>query len=245
MSNRDITKAAALIRDLQHGEMSDFSDLPFPSIVYGFTGIGPLSITRPGTAFGFVWKGTVTIEIDGESQTIGPLRYFALPVCQSLVITGDAAGFLVHRIDYFGLPMVGGPVEERGRLKYIDGCSDSLIISPPLKGDPCFNLLHFPAGIDQTRHTHPSIRAGLIHKGKGVCHTANSTEDLLPGKMFILYPDAIHAFSTMGTDGMWLTVFHPETDFGPTHEEHPMLNRTIVDGVSAKHLDAIRTKDII
>ena len=54
MSNRDIIKAAALIRDLHHGEMSDFSDLEFPSIVYGFTGAGPLSITRPGTAFGFV-----------------------------------------------------------------------------------------------------------------------------------------------------------------------------------------------
>ena len=141
--------------------------------------------------------------------------------------------------------MVGGPVEDRGRLKYIDGCSDSLLISPPLKGDPCFNLLHFPAGIDQTRHTHPTIRAGLIHKGSGVCHTQSSTEPLTPGKMFILYPDAIHAFSTLETEGMSLTVFHPDTDFGPTHEEHPMLNRTIVDGISARHIDAIRTKELV
>lgn len=236
---------AALIRDLQHGEMSDFSTIPFPSIVYGFTGEAPLVLTRPGTAFGFVWQGEAQIETDGEGQTVKPLRYFALPFHKSLTISGNAKGFVVVRLDYFGLPTLGGPVEDRGRLKYIDGCSDSLLIAPPLKGDPCFNLLHFPRGIDQTRHTHPSIRAGLIHKGQGVCHTASGTEPLEPGKMFILYPDAIHAFSTAGTDGMTLTVFHPDTDFGPTHEEHPMLNRTIVDGVSAKHIDAIRTKELV
>ena len=235
---------AALIRDLAHGEMSDFSAYPFPSIVYGFRGKEKLVIAREGTLFGFVWKGTATIEAEGDTRIVGAMRYFAVPTGGKLVLSGDAVGFGVLRLAYRGLAQVGGPVEERGRLKYIDGCSDSLLIAPPLKGDPCLNLLHFPAGIDQTKHTHPTIRAGLIHKGAGICHTATTSEDLLPGKMFILYPDAIHGFSTVGTEGMTLTVYHPDTDFGPTHEEHPMLNRTIVDGVSAKHLDAIRTKEI-
>ena len=43
---------------------------------------------------------------------------------------------------------------------------------------------------------------------------------------------------------MDLTVFHPDTDYGPTHENHPMLNRTIVEGVSAREIDKIRTKEI-
>lgn len=236
---------AALVRDLQHGQMSDFSHLAYPSVVYGFLGAEPLRISRPGTAFGFVWEGEARIECDGDRQSIKALRYFSLPVHDELIVSGPAKGFVVLRCDYFGLPMVGGPVESRGRLKYIDGCSDSLLIAPPLKGDPCFNFLHFPPGIDQTRHTHPTIRAGLIHKGQGHCHTETGSETLSPGRMFILFPDAIHAFSTIGTEGMSLTVFHPDSDFGPTHEEHPMLNRTIVDGVSAKHIDAIRTKELV
>ena len=57
---------------------------------------------------------------------------------------------------------VGGPIEEDGNghltgmLAYIDGCSDSILIHPPILGAPCLNHLHFPSGIKQTQHTHPS-----------------------------------------------------------------------------------------
>jgi quercetin dioxygenase-like cupin family protein len=234
-----------MIRDLEHGLMSDFGDRAFPSKVYGFLAErGDLSIEEAGTFFGFVWTGEVSFLVDGRVQSVGEGEYFSLPFEARLAVTGTGKGFGVLRCGYRGLFAVGGPVETRGRLKYIDGCSDTLLISPPLRGDPCFNLLHFPAGIDQTKHTHPTIRAGLIHRGSGLCHTATGSEELLPGRMFILFPDAVHAFSTVGTEGMALTVFHPDSDFGPTHDEHPMLNRTIVDGVSAKHLDAIRTREI-
>lgn len=54
-------------------------------------------------------------------------------------------------------------------MAYIDGCSDTLLISPLMFGDPCFNHLHFPKGIKQTLHTHPSGRAGLIVRGRGWC----------------------------------------------------------------------------
>ncbi|MCJ9750397.1 AraC family ligand binding domain-containing protein [Neorhizobium sp. BETTINA12A] len=238
--------STALIRDLSHGLMSDFSDTEFPSQVYGFRAGEPdLLLRGPGTLFGFVWTGEKEIVSDGRTYRVGAMQHFSIPVESQLSLTGSGTGYGVLRIGYIGLASVGGPVEERGRLKYIDGCSDTLLISPPLRGDPCFNFLHFPTGIDQTKHTHPSIRAGLIHKGSGVCHTAEGTETLSPGKMFILYPDAIHAFSTDGTQGMSLTVFHPDSDFGPTHDEHPMLNRTIVNGVSARHLDGIRTTEIV
>src|SRR5262249_24436403 len=113
---------------------------------------------------------------------------------------------------------------------YIDGCSDTLLVAPPLKGDPCFNLLHFPPKIMQTKHTHPSVRAGYIHEGRGRCWTANGCEPLLPGSMFLLFPDAIHAFETEESE-MRLTFSHPDPDLGRTQEEHPMLNRTIVNGL--------------
>jgi len=224
--------------------MSDFSGYDFPSVVYGFDNGPPIELTRAGTLFGFVWTGTLKIQVADNEHEIPQLRYFSIPSRTNATLSGDARGFAVLRLDYFGLTTVGGPIEDKGRLKYIDGCSDTLLISPPMKGDPCFNLLHFPAGISQTKHTHPSIRAGLIHGGKGICLTETGAEELKPGTMFILYPEAIHAFSTEDSNGMNLTVFHPDSDFGPTHEEHPMLNRTIVDGVSARHIEEIRTKEL-
>lgn len=233
---------AALVQLLRHGLMADFSGIDYPTNVYGFIN-DQLSIDLPGTAYGYVWRSDAVMSVDGgDAFRINQGCYFSVPVTKRLQIFGGT-GFIAHRIDYRGLHMVGGPAEKIGRLRYIDGCSDSLLISPPLKGDPCFNLLHFPKGINQTKHTHPTIRAGLIHEGHGWCHTADGVHALDPGKMFILYPDAIHAFATVH-EPMTLTVYHPDSDFGPTHEEHPMLNRTIVDGVSAKHLDAIRTKEI-
>jgi hypothetical protein len=41
---------------------------------------------------------------------------------------------------------------------------------------------------------------------------------------------------------MVVMAYHPDSDFGPEDENHPMINRTIVDGMSAAGLAAIRTK---
>jgi quercetin dioxygenase-like cupin family protein len=234
-----------LTYDLRHGLLADFGQTEFPCKVFGITlRQVNFSLDEPGTLFGFVWKGTAIFQFGGLSKVVMAGEYFSLPFRETFRADGDAIGFAALRLGYYGLPTVGGPVEPRGRLKYIDGCSDTLLISPPLRGEPCFNLLHFPEDIRQTNHTHPTMRAGLIHAGAGYCHTNGATEELLPGKVFVLYPNAVHAFSTVGTTGMTLTVFHPDSDFGPTHHEHPMLNRTIVGGVSARHLDSIRTKNL-
>jgi quercetin dioxygenase-like cupin family protein len=237
----------ALIQDLTHGLMADFSDTDHPSKVYGLSE-GGLKIEEHGTLYGFVMRGSVRAEyrngLETNHQSIHRLQYFSIPH-QGIHLSAFGQGFCVNRIGYHGFGNIGGPIEQQGRLKYIDGCSDSLLIGPPVKGDPCMNLLDFPEGIDQTMHTHPTIRAGLIHSGRGICNTDEGPMQLERGKMFILYPDAPHAFSTVGTDGMTLTVFHPDTDTGPWHDDHPMLNRTIVDGVSAAGLDDIRTKEIV
>jgi len=138
----------------------------------------------------------------------------------------------------------GGPIEEHGRLKYIDGCTDSLLIPPVIKGDPCFNHLHFPKHITQTPHTHPSIRAGLVYRGNGECLLGDGTIiPLTKGNVFLLVPEGVHSFNTK-EETMDIIVFHPDSDFGPEHDEHPMINRTIVDGVSAKHKAGIRTEVI-
>ena len=61
----------------------------------------------------------------------------------------------------------------------------------------------------------------------------------LDGKM---YPNGTHSFMTPETNGMDVIAFHPDSDFGATDINHPMINRTIVDGVSANMLEDIRTK---
>ena len=144
--------------------------------------------------------------------------------------------------------MIGGPIEQKGRLLYIDGCSDSLLIPPVIKGDPCLNYLHFPAQISQTRHTHPSMRVGVVARGGGRC-VVPSNEDgtgiditipLTPGNIFVIPTDGHHSFFTDDSE-MDVIAYHPDSDTGPTHNDHPMINRTIVDGVSAAYLDEIRT----
>lgn len=148
---------------------------------------------------------------------------------------------VIDRVGYQGLPMVGGPVERTGRLRYIDGCTDTVLIGPPVIGDPCLNLLHFPKNIRQTMHTHPSLRCGITLSGKGRAIFPDGEVPLEAGSCWFLKTGGQHAFYTDDSE-LLVSAWHPDTDTGPSHHDHPMLNRTMVEGVSAKHIDAIRTK---
>lgn len=233
--------AAALVVDLSHGLLLDVSDTPHPARVYGIAGDRLALRDEPGTVYGYCWRGSITIHPDGgRPRTAFEGDFFAVSMPHGGRFSGGS-GYAIHRLGFEGMTMVGGPVENRGRLRYIDGCSCTELIAPLRVGDPTLQFLHFPRGIRQTHHTHPTLRAGLIHAGKGRCWTEAGHQELRPGRMFILTPDAPHGFET-DESTMDLTVCHPDSDVGPTDEENPMLSRTIVEGVSAKHIDAIRTK---
>ena len=137
--------------------------------------------------------------------------------------------------------LMGGPIEFEGRLKYIDGCTDSLLLPPWKKGEPCLNHLHFPAGINQTEHTHPSDRLGVIVRGRGWCDTPDGTFELRPGMLWRIPAGGVHKFRTE-SEYMDVIAFHPDSDFGPEDENHPMINRTIVNGVSASLIPEIQTR---
>src|SRR4029453_8301352 len=100
------------------------------------------------------------------------------------------------RLGYRGVFMIGGPIESSGRLRYIDGCTDSLLIPPQLAGDPCLNVLYFPPDVSQKEHTHPSVRLGLIVRGSGECCTRDRTYPLSSGQPFIIQPNGLHRFRT-------------------------------------------------
>src|SRR5262249_6536927 len=140
-----------------------------------------------------------------------------------------------YRYGYRGLLTVGR-IEAAGRLSYLNGCSSTVLVPPPRAGDPVFNHLHIPKGINQTPHTHPSIRFGVVVRGSGIAYGGgelNSREwskPLTEGCVFLLPAGELHAFCTVYSDhGLDLVTYHPDSDWGPTDEDHPMLNATLVE----------------
>ena len=126
------------------------------------------------------------------------------------------------------LPPCGGYMENLGRNKYIDGCSASLLVMPPHKGDPCVNHLHIVAGTLQTEHHHPSDRIGMVVRGRGRAHhEAGSPMVLHPGKAWRIPAGERHHFET-GEDALDVLVFHPDSAWGPTDDAHQMLDATII-----------------
>ena len=137
------------------------------------------------------------------------------------------AALIVSRLGYRGLRQVGGPIEETGRLTYIDGCTDTLLVCPPRLGEPCLNHLHIPPHTAQSQHTHPSERIGVIASGSGECRTQEGVYPLVPGMGWRIPPGCVHSFYT-AESALDVIAWHPDSDFGPTDENHPMINKTIL-----------------
>jgi quercetin dioxygenase-like cupin family protein len=171
--------------------------------------------------------------IEGEARAHTSLGSFSLaPGMYACLLEGSVGGagtgLVISRLGVFGMFQIGGPIEAQGRLRYIDGCTDSLLLAPPLRGDPCLNHLHIPAGTAQSRHTHPSLRVGVIARGAGYCVTPDARYPLRAGLAFLIAPDAVHSFLTE-ENALDVVVYHPDSDSGPTHHDHPMINRTILE----------------
>ncbi len=171
-----------------------------------------------GTHFGFVHSGRIQLKCDSGQFGIGAGMYFSVPgACQ---IHGHGSrGIVCTRRSYRGFFQIGGPVEEAGRLRYIDGCSDSLLIAPAVCGDPCLNLLHIPPGTAQT---------------------PGQTFALSMGTIFVIPAETVHSFHTTESE-LRVIAWHPDSDTGPSHDDHPMVNRTMVNGISASQIPEIRT----
>ncbi len=221
----------------QTGQLAD-CDPNFPSVLSAWDE-APLALSPNGSHFGFVAEGGAVLEVPQGRFELCEGMYFSVPG-EGEVRGGR--GIAMTRVGHESFFQVGGPVERGGRLKYIDGCTDSLLVAPIKLGDPCLNLLYFPEGIDQTAHTHPSDRIGLILWGRGDCVTPDGVEKLEAGKIFRIHAEGRHKFRTLRGSDMVVIAYHPDSDYGPTDEIHPMINRTVVDGVSASQIDAIRTR---
>lgn len=236
------TYSGMILKPLQEKSSYSFEQYPHPSSVQTWNS-DKVNLSRLGTHFGYVSDGTARLQCSLGEFTLKKGMYFS--VSGEAVIDGarGGEGFVSCRLGYYGGFYIGGPIERFGRLCYINGMSDSVLIAPLVKGDPCLNYLMIPPGIDQTSHTHPTVRIGAIVEGSGYCQMGGKQIEMKAGHLFVLHADEVHSFHTR-EDCLRIVLYHPDSDSGPSHEDHPMLNRTIVEGKSAAQIDEIRTREI-
>ena len=228
--------------DTSHGTIADLGADEFPSAVAGWAE-APLHVDAVGTHFLFVSDGTAELTCCSGTFAVAAGMYAAVP--GRLRLAGGR-GLVITRFGHHGFFHLGGPVESTGRLRYIDGCTDSLLVPPVVRGDPCLNLLCLPPGTRQTPHTHPSFRAGLIIRERGWCLAGGERLPLAPGRAFVIDAGEEHCFHTDDA-AMLVLAFHPDSDVGPVDEDHPMINRTFPVGfdrrvVEASGVSGVRTK---
>lgn len=176
--------------------------------------------------------GRAMLEIDGKKYDLESNQYFGLKVLEKGAVLFCEKLFLVIRLGYL-VPNSIGWVENKGRLSYIDGCSDSLLVYPARMGDSSLNVLFFPPGIEQTYHTHPSIRMGCVIDGQGISDSGELGQtiehELTKETAFCLIEHERHRFRTTVKSSMTVIAFHPDGDWGPTDHNHTMLNRTYIN----------------
>jgi mannose-6-phosphate isomerase-like protein (cupin superfamily) len=81
----------------------------------------------------------------------------------------------------------------------------------------------------------------MIVEGSGECETPEANIPMQPGQIILIPAYCIHKFRTI-ENKLTVICFHPDSDTGFTHVNHPMLMRTFVAGTSASNLPEIQTK---
>lgn len=214
------------------GKMLDVFKNMYPSAGYMFENeeVSLPEFCKFCSIYGYSY-GNSSIIVDGKEYKLEKGQYFSLGVTDKVSVNSTDKLFVVVRLGYI-VPNNIGWVEKQGRLSYIDGCSDSLLIYPARLGDSSLNLLYFPPGIDQTFHRHPSIRLGCVIDGEGFSDVGENnsveTRSLTSGNSFCLLEQERHRFKTKDSS-MTVIAFHPDGDWGPTDHNHTMLNRTYKD----------------
>jgi quercetin dioxygenase-like cupin family protein len=200
----------------------DRTDSMYPCTLYKITN-NTFDIPKNSTVYGFVIDGTVTIS---ETKTLIKHEFFSFNShyeSKKIIIRGSVG--IIIKYGFNGQNVFGGPVESQGRLCYINNCSDSLLVYPPRMGDASMSLLHFPPGIIQDFHTHPSFRLGIVFRGSGYAECKTGKQKLESGCVFCMEEQEIHRFVTEDNQ-LSVISFHPDGDWGPTDHDHTLLNRT-------------------
>ena len=198
-------------------------DLPGIGRVYGFAG-DALIWQRGATRWVLIADGPCAVQAPQGQFVLAAGMFAVLPDCGQL---SGGRGLLIETAETLGVFQIGGPPEQLGRLRYIDGCTDSLLVCPPRLGLPCLNHLHLPSHTRQSHHSHPSDRVGIIARGRGRACMDDHRIELHAGMGWWIPARTAHHFETDG-DTLDVLAWHPDSDFGPTDQAHPMVNRTLL-----------------
>jgi len=202
----------------------DRTDFMYPTELQKITN-GTFTLKPHSTIYGFVLDGVVKIK---DTKVMEKHEFFSFSPEFSSSLTIEGTAIIITRHGFKGQTVLGGPIEKQGRLCYINHCSDSLLVYPPRMGDSSMSFLHFPPGIVQDFHTHPSFRIGIIFRGKGYAEGKNKKYLLEPGVVFCMEEQEVHRFVTEDEE-LSVISFHPDGDWGPTDHDHTLLNRTYLN----------------
>jgi len=261
----DATHSMYPTRMLVAGGERGYTETDHTRHTYGYVLEGSCEVKFDGHSFtlneGAYFSLPGRFQLIDTHPGLGHVRYRTDYVCERIVLRNLGAVtskiILIQRFGLRGLVTVGrldppqpnysGEGADRdarfgpGRLSYIDGCSDTLLVPPARLGEACLNYLFFPRGVLQTQHTHPSIRMGIVVDGLGYAwqqadgHGHGWEKPLERGNIFMLEESELHSFKTTeGHNGeaartMSIVAFHPDSDTGPTDNDQPMLNRTYIN----------------
>lgn len=185
------------------------------------------SFQPKGTAYAMFKNATIKsddIQLFNKSGCISTPTNFT-------VLCGNNSSAVV--IEYPGLRLLESRYYiqnhlDMGNLSYIDGGTNTTAINPGRLGDPVINYVHFPAGMYQTLHTHPSHRVGLILSGNGKIELDNNQYfEVNEGEAFYMRRNCLHNFITEN-EPVILLVFAPDSGTGPTDEVNPLKVRTYI-----------------
>lgn len=191
--------------------------------------------------------GDYKVELEKQNHTVFLLAYdcvcestnfsingtFALALNNNLAIRKNSlksVGLIIETLGFNNLQNKMALMQELdipGHFSYIDNCSNTNLIDPSRNGDPCVNYLYIPKNINQTFHTHPSVRIGIVLSGAGICSLQSDEIPLNQGDTFILDRHELHRFYTK-ENHLSVMVFHPDSDSGPTDDSNPMKSRTYI-----------------
>lgn len=140
----------------------------------------------------------------------------------------------IAHIKFYGLSMNDERLfipedKSTGNLSYMDGGTNTTAVNPGRLGLPVINYVHFPAGMKQTLHTHPSQRIGLILSGKGEIELDDGVMfPIKEGDCWVMERNVLHNFMCNQGEDVTLFVFSPDSGTGPTDEINPLKVRTYV-----------------
>lgn len=164
-----------------------------------------------------------TVKFENVNAAFAVNNHFTIKCSSGTAAVIEYAGLHLLESRYYVQDQLG-----MGNLSYIDGGTNTTAVNPGRLGDPVVNYVHFPAGMTQTLHTHPSHRVGIVLKGRGLVELDDRQFHLQTGDVFFLGRNALHNFMCPYTQDVVLFVFAPDSGTGPTDEVNPLKIRTYV-----------------